>query len=90
MGQKLQFSKSCEKLLQNRIRAALCKKTALKNTYYSKNNTFYNMAKFGQYAKAIAIMKLSHWVKNENSQKDGKNYSRDALKLLCALVEFML
>ena len=43
----------------------LCaKKTALKNTYYSKNNTFYNMAKFGQYAKAIAVMKLSHWVKN--------------------------
>lgn len=148
MGQKLQFSKTCEKPLLIPVRAALCKKKknkqiskthnirkittlsawpnlvtigacsaiafaklslwaknynsqkharnhssstlellrakiAFKNTYNSRGKKFSNMAKFGHYGKAMVFAKLLLWVKNCNSQKDAKNYPRDALELLC-------
>ena len=41
------------------------------------------MAKFGHYGKAMAFAKLLLSVKNCNSQKDAKNYPREALELLC-------
>lgn len=39
-------------------------KTAPKNTYYSKNDNFFEMAKLGHHAKTIGFAKSSLWVKN--------------------------
>ena len=41
----------------------LCKKTALKNTWYTKDETSLNTSKNGLHAKAIAFAKSSVWVK---------------------------
>ena len=40
-------------------------KTALKNSYYSKNESILKIAKNGLNAKAIAHAKYSVWVKNK-------------------------
>ena len=48
----------------------LCKKTAPKNTLYSKNENMLKMAKIGHEAKAIAFAKWSVWVKNYKCQKN--------------------
>ena len=43
--------KTCEKPFNKNIRVVLCKKTAPKNTNYSRNET---ILKIGQLAKALA------------------------------------
>ena len=43
------------------FRVVLCKKTARKNTKYSRNETIFKM---GHHAKAIAFAKSSLWLKN--------------------------
>ena len=61
LGQQLQKPKTCEKRLYKNIRVVLCKKTARKNTKYSRNET---ILKIGYLAKPIAFAKSSLWVKN--------------------------
>ena len=48
-------------ILLNHLELFLCKKTARKNTKYSRNET---ILKLGHHAKAIAHGKWSVWVKN--------------------------
>ena len=57
LGQKLEFEKTCEKRLYKHIKVVLCKKTAPKNTYYSKNYNFLKMGKIGHQGKAIVFAK---------------------------------
>ena len=64
LGQKLKFSKTCQKRLYNHIRVVLCKKTARKNTQYSRNGNFIKIVKIGHRAKAIVFAKWSVWNKN--------------------------
>ena len=54
LGQKLKMRKTCEKRFYKNIRVVLCKKTAPKNTKYSRNET---ILKIGYLAKAIAHAK---------------------------------
>ena len=51
------------------IAIVLCKKTAPKKRYYSKNESILKIAKNGHQAKAIAFAKPSLWVKNEKWKK---------------------
>ena len=60
LGQKLKFTKTCEKRFFNHIRVVLCKKTARENTKYSRNGT---ILKIGHRAKATALAKWSVWLK---------------------------
>ena len=61
LGQKLKMPKTWGKRFCKNIRVVLCKKTARKNTKYSRNET---ILKIGHLAKAIAFLKWSFWVKN--------------------------
>ena len=51
LGQKLKMPKTCEKRFYKSIRVILCKKTAAKNTKYSRNEA---ILKIGHFPKAIA------------------------------------
>ena len=64
MAQKLKRPKTCKKRLYDYIKLVLCKKTAAKNNYYSKNDRILKMAKIGHDAWAIAHAKWSVWLKN--------------------------
>ena len=57
------------------------KKTARKDTKYSRNET---ILKIGYNAKAIAHAKSSLWVKNWNSKKHAKIHSTNHLQLFSA------
>ena len=63
------------------------KKSARKNTKYSRNETILkigHLAKAITYAKAIAFAKWSFWVKSSKFQKHLKNHSARTLQLFCA------
>ena len=75
LGQKLKMPETCEKPFYKNIRVVLCKKTARKNTKYSRNDTILEigyLAKAIAHAKAIAFAKWSVYVKNLKSQKHAK------------------
>ena len=55
LGQKLKMPKTCENPFYKNIRVVMCKKTARKNTKYSRNET---ILKIGHLAKVIADAKL--------------------------------
>ena len=57
------------------------KKTARKNSKYSRNET---ILKIGNLAKAIAFAKWSVWVKNYPCQKHAKSQSKRTVELFCA------
>ena len=61
LGQKLRFQKTCPSPFYKSFTVVLCKKTAPKNTKYSRNDTIFKIA---HQAKAIAHAKSSLWVKN--------------------------
>ena len=61
LGQKLKFQKTCQNQFSKSLVVVLCKKTAPKNTKYSRNET---ILKIGHHAKAIAHAKSLLWVKN--------------------------
>ena len=63
LGQKLKWPKTCEKRFYKHVRVVLCKKTAAKNTKYSRNETIF---KIGHLAKTIDLAKWSVWVKISN------------------------
>ena len=76
-----------QKPLYKNIRVVLCKKTALKNTKYSINDT---ILKIGHLAKALAhannidFAKWSNWVKNKKCQKDAKkSFYKNIRVVLC-------
>ena len=77
LGQKLEWPKTCQKRFYKHMRNVLCKKTAGKNTNYSRNET---ILKIGHLAKAIDFAKWSVWVKNWNGQKHAKNDSTSTLQ----------
>ena len=60
-GEKSKFQKSCQNPFCKWFRVLLCKKTARKNTQYSRNQT---ISKIGHQARPIAFAKSSFWVKN--------------------------
>ena len=57
------------------------KKTARKNTKYSRNES---ILKDGHHAKPIAHAKYSLWLKNQNSKKHVNINSTNHLQLFCA------
>ena len=61
LGQKLKWSKTCEKRFYEHIRVVLCKKPLIKKPKYSTNESILKM---GHLAKAIEFAKWSVWVKN--------------------------
>ena len=81
LAQKFKWLKTCEKRLYKRVRVVLCKKTAGKNTKYSRNETIW---KIGHLAKARDFAKWSVWVKNSKGQTRSKNDSTSTLELFCA------
>ena len=81
LAQKFKWQKTCEKRLWKHVTVVLCKKTAGKNTKYSRNEI---ILKIGHLAKAIDFAKCSVWVRNSNAQKPGKNDSTSTLELFCA------
>ena len=81
LGQKLKRPKTCEKRFYKHVRVVLCKKTAGKNTKYSRNET---ILKIGHLAKAIDFAKWWVLVKNSNGQKRAKNDSTITLELFFA------
>ena len=60
-GSKIKIPKNISKSILKNIYSCFVKKTALKNTKYSRNET---ILKTGHHAKAIAHAKSSLWVKN--------------------------
>ena len=56
LGQKFKFQKTCQNPFYKSFRVVLCKKTARKNTKYSRNESIF---KIGYRAKAIAHAKSS-------------------------------
>ena len=65
LGQKVKRPKTSVKRLYKNMRVVLCKKTAWKNTKYSRFETNLNIsAKAIAHANVIAIAKWSVWVKN--------------------------
>ena len=61
LAQKLKFQKTCQNPFYNSFTVVLCKKTAPKNTKYSRNES---ILKIGHHAKAIGHPKSSFWLKN--------------------------
>ena len=61
LAQKLKSKKTCQNPFYKSFTVVLCKKTAPKNTKYSRNET---ILKIGHHAKAIAHAKSSLWLKN--------------------------
>ena len=68
-GSKIKIPKSMSKSILQIIYSCSVKKTAPKNSKYSRNETIFKIA---HYAKAIAHEKSSLWVKNLNSKKHVK------------------
>ena len=67
LGQKLKFLKTYEKRFYKMIGAFLSKKTAGKNTKYSRNETIFKIGHLAMaiaHAKPTAFAKWSVWVKN--------------------------
>ena len=67
LGQKLKMPKTCQKPFYKNIKVVLCKKTARKNTKYSRNETSLqigHLAKAIAHAKAIDFTKWLVLVKN--------------------------
>ena len=60
-GSKTKIPKNLSKFIVEMIYSCSLKKTAAKNTKYSRNET---ILKIGHHAKAIAHAKSSLWVKN--------------------------
>ena len=60
-GSKIKIPKNLSKFIVEMIYSCSLKKTAAKNTKYSRNET---ILKIGHHAKAIAHAKSSLWVKN--------------------------
>ena len=85
LGQRLKFQKTYQNPFYKSFRVLLCKKTALKNTKYSRNESILNIS---HYAKAIAQAKFSLWVKNYNSKKHVKIHSTNHLQLFCGEIWF--
>ena len=81
LGQKLKFQETCQSPFYKSFEVVLCKKTALKNTKYSRNERFLRI---GHHAKPIAFAKLSLWVKNQNSKKGVKIHSTNHLEFFSA------
>ena len=81
LAQKLKWPKTCEKRFYKDVRVVHCKKTAGKNTIYSRNKT---IVKIGHLAKAIDFARWSAWLKNSNGQKRAKKDSTSTLELFCA------
>ena len=81
LAQKLKWPKTCEKRFYKHVRVVLCKKTAGKNTIYSRKTT---ILKIGHLAKAIDFARWPAWLKNSNGQKRAKNDSTSTLELFCA------
>ena len=81
LAQKLKWPKTCEKRFYKHVRVVHCKKTAGKNTIYSRNKT---IVKIGHLAKAIDFARWSAWLKNSNGQKRAKEDSTSTLELFCA------
>ena len=87
MGQKLKIPKTCEKPFNKNITVVVCKKTAPKNTKYSRNETILKIGHFAKtitHAKAIAFVTWSVWVKTSKCQKHAKNHSTRTLELFSA------
>ena len=61
LAQKLQLQKTCQNPVYKSFTVVLCKKTAPKNTKYSRNES---ILKIGHHAKAIAHAKSSLCLKN--------------------------
>ena len=66
LGQKLKMPKTYEKPSYKIIRVLLCKKTARKNTKYSRNET---ILKIGHLAKAIAHAKATAFANGQFGSK---------------------
>ena len=64
LGEKLKFSKTCEKRFQKHIGVVFCKKQLKKTPSIRKMTSFGKMAKIGHNAWSIAFAKFSVWVKN--------------------------
>ena len=64
LAQKLKMPERCEKRLYDHSKVVVCKKTAPKNTSYSKNDSILEGSKIGHDAWAIAHAKWSVWLKN--------------------------
>ena len=87
LGQKLKMPKTCENWFYKNNRVVLWKKSARKNTKYSRNETILkigHLAKAVARPKTIAFAKWWVWVKNLKCQKDAKNDSTRTLELFCA------
>ena len=80
-GSKTKITKNMSKSLLQIIWSCLVKKTATKNTKYSRNGA---ILKIDHHAKPIAHAKSSAWVKNENSKKDVKIHFTNHLELFGA------
>ena len=63
------------------IPVVLCKKTARKNSYYSKNETILKIGINGNQAKALAFAKRSLWIKKV--KKHAKAFLQDIPVVLC-------
>ena len=81
LAQKLKFQKRYQNPFYKSFRDFLCKKTALKKTKYSRNES---ILKISHHAKAIAHAKSSLWLKNWISKKKGKFHSTIHLGFFCA------
>ena len=71
LWQKLKKPNTCEKPFYRNIRVVLSKKTAGKNTKYSRNETIWkigHLAKATAHAKAIAFAKWSLWSITKNAK----------------------
>ena len=75
LGQKLKFQKTCQIPFYKSFRVVLCKKTARKNTKYSRTKT---ILKFGHYAKLEPMQNL-HFGSNI---KIPKNMSKSILQII--------
>ena len=81
LGQQLKFQKTGQNPLYKSFRVVLRKKTASKNTKYSRNEV---ILKISHHAKAIAHAKSSFDANNENSKKHVKLHCTNHLKLFFA------
>ena len=69
-GQTLKMQKNMLKTFLQHITIVLCKKTARKNSLYSKNESNLKIAKNGHQAKAIAFAKSSLFGQTLKMQKN--------------------
>ena len=86
-GSKIKIPKNMSKSILQIIYSYSVKKTASKNTKYSRNES---ILKIGHHAKAIAHAKSSLWLKNQNSKKHVKIHSTNHLQLFCEKNRFKI